>query len=167
MQRGRGDPKLPSFRGVRSTPWNPPIEGRSSTSSFPLRNQQGDSRAERENDVHNGDCVTGRIRGRGRVAASSVILAKRGSPRQGQGGTLSLPRWNQPGDSSVASLPQNDSIFSASLSLPSATNRGILRLLTQALNDVHKYKCAAGCGSSVDAEAQTLRHSEAAGRGIP
>ena len=86
-----------------------PRQGQSSTSSLPWQNHPGDSRAERENDVHNGDCVTGRIRGRGRVAASSVILAKRGSPRQGQGGTLSLPRWNQPGDSSVASLPLNDS----------------------------------------------------------
>ena len=32
---------------------------------------------------------------RGRAALSSVILAKRGSPGQGRGGTLSLPCWNQ------------------------------------------------------------------------
>ena len=36
--------------------------------------------------------------GRGRVA-STVILAKRGSPEEGQSSTLSFPRWNQPGDS--------------------------------------------------------------------
>ena len=53
---------------------------------------------------------------------------------------LSFPRWNQPGDSSVAPLP---------------------------LNDVQELRCSAGCDSSVDAEAQVLRHSEAAGRGIP
>mgnify|MGYP004601994263 CR=1 FL=1 len=38
-------------------------------------------------------------RGCGRVALSSVILAKRGSPRQGQRSTLSFPRWNHLGDS--------------------------------------------------------------------
>ena len=38
-------------------------------------------------------------RGRGRVASSTVILAKRGSPRQGRGSTLSLPLLNHPGDS--------------------------------------------------------------------
>ena len=38
-------------------------------------------------------------RGRGRVALSSVILAKRGSPGQGQSSTLPFPRQNQPGDS--------------------------------------------------------------------
>ena len=57
--------------------------------------------------------------------------------------------------------------FESASSLLSATNRGILRLLAQALNDVQKCKCAVGCGSSVDAEAKIFRHSEAAGRGIP
>ena len=37
--------------------------------------------------------------GRARVALFSVILAKRGSPGQGQGSTLLLPWWNQRGDS--------------------------------------------------------------------
>ena len=41
-------------------------------------------------------------RGRARVALSSVILAKRGSPTQGQSGTSSLPWWNHPGDCVVA-----------------------------------------------------------------
>ena len=36
--------------------------------------------------------------GRGRVA-STVILAKRGSPEEGQSSTLSFPRWNQRWDS--------------------------------------------------------------------
>ena len=43
--------------------------------------------------------------GRVRVALSSVILAKRGSPTEGQNSTLSLPRWNHLGDSSVACAP--------------------------------------------------------------
>ena len=75
------------------------------------------------------------------------------------------------------------------------TNRGILRLLTQALNDVRELRRAAGCvcdrgrwrvtassvifarrgspaqvqrsTSQVDAETHHFRHSEAAGRGIP
>ena len=85
-----------------------PRQGQGSTSSLPLLNHPGDSRAERENDVHNGDCVPGRIRGRGRVALSSVILAKRGSPRQGQSSTSLLPWWSHRWDSSVASLPLND-----------------------------------------------------------
>ena len=37
--------------------------------------------------------------GRGRVALSTVILAKRGSPGQGRSSTLSLPFSNHPGDS--------------------------------------------------------------------
>ena len=37
--------------------------------------------------------------GRGRAALSAVILAKRGSPGQGQGGTRALHSRNQPGDS--------------------------------------------------------------------
>ena len=61
--------------------------------------------------------------GCGRVFSSTVILAKRGSPRQGLGSTSSFPRQNHPGDSRAKR--ENDSRFSASLSLPSATNRGI------------------------------------------
>ena len=48
--------------GYASTPWNPPIRGRAV-----------------------------RHRGRGRVVVSTVILAKRGSPKEGHGSTLSLP----------------------------------------------------------------------------
>ena len=59
-----------------------------------LSKQRGDSRAERENDVHNGDCVPGRCRGRGRVSLSSVILAKRGSPTQGQSSASSQSPLN-------------------------------------------------------------------------
>ena len=77
--------------------------------------------------------MTAENRGRGRVAPSTVILAQRGSPNQGQGGmtpwmrrlkasviqrpqavespgqglgsALSLPWWNHLGDSSVAYAP--------------------------------------------------------------
>ena len=63
-----------------------------------------------------------------------------GSPRQGQGSTMSLP---------------------------SATNGGILRSLTLPLNDVQELRCAAGRGDNVDAQTRGYRHSEAAGRGIP
>ena len=38
-------------------------------------------------------------RERGRVTSSTVILAKRGSPGQGQSSTLLLPLLNHPGDS--------------------------------------------------------------------
>ena len=126
-----------------------PIEGLGSALSLPRRNQPGDSRAERENDVRELELRRGvrwwtrkgrpllrhpREAGiphagagqykpwtrkpnvsviqrpkavespgqghmpnsrRGRAALSSVILAKRGSPGQGRGGTLSLPCWNQ------------------------------------------------------------------------
>ena len=138
MQRGLGDSNPPSFRGRR--PWNPlfrgtrptvdagdprfpsfrgravavesPRQGQGSTSSLPLLNHPGDSRAERENDVHNGDCVPGPNRGCGRVALSSVILAKRGSPGQGQRSTSSLPFRNHLGDSRAER--ENDSnIFRA------------------------------------------------------
>ena len=51
-------------------------------------------------------------RGRGRVKVSSVILAKRGSPEEGQRSTLSLPLLNHPGDSRAER--ENDSnIFRA------------------------------------------------------
>ena len=89
------------------------------------------------------NCGAGCAGGRGRVIASSVILAKRGSPGQGQGSsTLSLLRQNHLGDSSPAA---------------------------QALNDLQELKYGAGCGGNVDAEAQGLRHSEgyAVPRGIP
>ena len=52
----------------------------------------------------------------------------------------SLPWWNQPGDSSVASLP---------------------------LNDVQEGGAQQGACVTVDAGTQSFRHSEAAGRGIP
>ena len=66
--------------GCASTPWNPPIRGRAV-----------------------------RHRGRGRVIVSTVILAKRGSPKEGQGGTLLLLSRNQLGDSRAER--ENDSRF--------------------------------------------------------
>ena len=51
--------------------------------------------------------------------------------------------------------------FPALLLFCGRTIWGILRLLTQALNDVQELKCGAGRGGNVDAEAQSLRHSEA------
>ena len=61
-------------------------------------------------------------RGRVRPAASSVILAQRGSPRQGQGSTLSFPRQNQPGDSRAER--ENDSNVLEPLSLPRQNQPG-------------------------------------------
>ena len=75
-------------------------------------------------------------RGRGNSSSPSFRGVRQHpveSHDQGQRGTLSLPRRNQPGDSSPAA---------------------------QALNDVRKLKCGAGWGSVVDAETQALRHSE-------
>ena len=46
--------------------------------------------------------MTAENRGRGRVIVSTVILAKRGSPGQGQGSAVSLPWHNQRGDCVVA-----------------------------------------------------------------
>ena len=45
------------------------------------------------------NCGAGCAGGRGRVIASTVILAQRGSPIEGRSSTLSFPRWNQQGDS--------------------------------------------------------------------
>ena len=42
QHRGRGDPKSPSFRGVRQHPVESPAEAQSSTLSFPFSNQPGD-----------------------------------------------------------------------------------------------------------------------------
>ena len=75
------------------------------------------------------------VRGRGRVAISVLQRPQAvESPTQGLGSTISLPRQNHLGDSRAER--ENDSIFSEPSSLLSATNRGILRLLAQALNDV-------------------------------
>ena len=103
-----------------------PTQGLGSTLSFPRWNHLGDSRAERENDVHNGDCVPGRTRGRGRVTSSTVILAKRGSPPSGAGQYVVVTCTNQQWDSRA-----------------------------ERENDVHECKCAAGCGDNVDAGAQS------------
>ena len=125
------------------------------------------------------------------------------SPGQGRGSTLSLPWLNHPGDSSVAMLPLNDSIFSAPVllprwnqrwdsraerendsifstpvSLPSRNQQWDSSVAALLLNDVRELNCGAGVRQwtlirvraehqTVDAEAKTLRHSEAAGRGIP
>ena len=70
------------------------------------------------------------------------------SRMEGQSGTMSLPWRNHMRDSSVAVLP---------------------------LNDVRSGECGAGCGGGrwrgargiVDAGTYGIRHSEAAGRGIP
>ena len=43
--------------------------------------------------------MTAENRGRGRVVVSTVILAKRGSPKEGHGSTLLLLSRNQRGDS--------------------------------------------------------------------
>ena len=94
-RRGRGNSSFPSFRGVRQHPVESPMEG-------------GVVR-------HNG---------RGRVAFSTVILAERGSPGQGLGGTLSLSRWNQPGDSRAERENDVQELKRRSR-YPSATNRGI------------------------------------------
>ena len=107
-----------------------PEEGHGSTSSFPRQNQPGDSRAERENDVQELKCAAGCIRGRGspsppsfrgvrqypveshmegQSSASSLpVQTIGGIPAQSARMTaifsepLSLPWWNQPGDSSPA-----------------------------------------------------------------
>ena len=52
-----------------------------------------------------------------------------------------------------------------SASLGSRPRQGLS--LTLPLNDVQGFKCGAGGGGNVDAGAEGLRHSEAAGRGIP
>ena len=103
--------------------------------------------------------------GRGRVALSSVILAKRGSPTEGQSSTLSLPRCNQRGDSRAER--ENDSRVSEPSSLPRQSHSGDSSVALLPLNDVQELRCAAGGVDNVDAETQILRHSEAAGRGIP
>ena len=93
--------------------------------SLPVRNHPGDSSVASLplNDVQELRCVPGCVgeRGRGRVALSSVILAKRGSPGQGQGSTLSLPWWNQQGDSRAKR--ENDSRISEPSPLPSRNHR--------------------------------------------
>ena len=105
--------------GCASTPWNPSVRGWAL--SLPRRNHPGDSRAKRENDSNVFRAVVatsatnrgilrlltqalndGRECGRGRVALSSVILAKRGSHAQGLRGTSPLPQRNHPGDCVVA-----------------------------------------------------------------
>ena len=86
--------------GYASTPWNPPGQG------------------------HTPNC------GRGRVALSTVILAKRGSPGQGHGSTLSLP------------VQTNGGIPARSARM-TANNK-----LTFPLNDVRELRCATGCGAA-------------------
>ena len=87
------------------------------------------------------------------------------SPCQGQSSTTSLPFSSQQGDSRAKR--ENDSVISAPLSLPRRNQPGDSSVAALPLNDVRESECAAGCGRIVDAEAHHLRHSEAAGRGIP
>ena len=66
-------------------------------------------------------------RGRGRVASSTVILAKRGSPRQGQSSTSSLPSATNRGI--PARSARMTAEFESHRRYPGGTIQGILRLL--------------------------------------
>ena len=141
--RGRGAPNSPSFRGRR--PWNPPGRGiapkpwtrgdfhyhRHPREDSPprTRTQRSGSRRNRRSKGANVAFAVRRKRSRADFATTQ-------SPTQGRGSTLSLPWLNHPGDSSVAMLPLNDSIFSTPVSLPSHNQQGDSSVAALPLNDV-------------------------------
>ncbi len=140
--RGNVDAETQSFRHSEATPVavESHMEGLGSTLSLPCWNQPWDSSVASLplNDVREGKCDAG-CSGNGDAETQSFRHSEATpvaveSHMEGLGSTLSLPCWNQPWDSSVASLP---------------------------LNDVREGKCDAGCSGNGDAGTQSLRHSEA------
>ena len=68
-----------------------------------------------------------------RATSTTVILTKRGSPGQGRQSAISFPRRSRLGDSRAER--ENDSVFSELVSLPRQNQRGDSSPAAQALND--------------------------------
>ena len=110
----------------RAKPVESPIQGQSSTSSFPRWNQRWDSRAERENDCNVLEYVV------------VIMVQPTGGLRRRKVRGASLPPC---GESFARSLAPPFRPRSASLG--SRPRRGLS--LTLPLNDVRELRCAAGC----------------------
>mgnify|MGYP004538020729 CR=1 FL=1 len=115
--------------------------------------QRGTQAVESPRQGHTPNC------GRGRVAASSVILAKRGSHTQGQSSTLSLPVQTNRGI--PARSARMTAMFGQYVAVTRQNHSGDSSVASLPLNDVHKYKCAAWCGGD---NTQALNDVQGLGR---